>query len=91
MTITVEIPDAMLPSLEQFILKYFGEQQFDSRTGALTIVPPFTVEQYILNQLTYLNERIAQEFPPTSAAAEIAQIQDAQQRLKSSLQVKVKE
>jgi hypothetical protein len=82
MKITVKIPEALVPSYESFILKYFAKQKFDEDSGAIKLVPQYTLEEYILMQIDALSDRVESEFPSQHTAEERAQIEALQQQMK---------
>ena len=80
MKITIDIPDELIPSIEQFIAKYFPDDtapRFHPQTGALLPLPPkWTPEEYLELQVQQIADRATAEFPTAESAALVAQIED---------------
>ena len=85
MKITIEIPDAVLGSIDKFITRYFPDDhadRYDPKTGAmLPPKPAWTPEDYIERQVQHIIDRCTTEFPTEETAAKVAQIEALKQEV----------
>ena len=92
MKITIDIPDEIIPSIEQFITKYFPDDaapRFHPQTGALLpMVAKWTAEEYFELQIQAIADRATSEFPTAESAPKIAQIEALKQEIAENHKVR---
>src|SRR5688500_9457303 len=92
MKITIDIPNAIIPSVTAFITKYFPDDaapRFHPTTGALLpAVPKWTADEYFELQIQHIVDRATEEFPTAESAVLVAEIAARKQQIAENNKVR---